>query len=103
MLWLTPTFLFAVLGSPIRRLWLSSRQIGAVRKNRDQVPLPFADRISSSDHQKAADYTVANAVFGRASLFVEVSLLLGLTLGGGIAAIDTLWDRTGWLEPWRGA
>jgi STE24 endopeptidase len=55
------------------------------------------------DHQKAADYTIANVRFGRLSLIIDALVTFALTVGGGIGLIDTLWERTGWAEPWRGA
>ena len=41
------------------RMWLASRQIRHVARNRDQVPAEFSHRIGLTSHQRAADYTVA--------------------------------------------
>src|SRR5689334_1526677 len=92
----------AVVGTALR-LWLAGRQIAAVRAHRSQVPEPFAARVSLADHQKAADYTVASVRLGRWSLLVDVIVTLLLTVGGGIGAIDQLWQHTAWPALWRGA
>jgi STE24 endopeptidase len=103
MLWLTALFIAAVIAGTALQLWLSQRQIAAVCAHRNRVPEPFADRVSASDHQKAADYTVANVRFGRLDTLLSAATTLALTVGGGIAAIDALWRHTGWTQPWQGA
>jgi STE24 endopeptidase len=102
MHWLTVLFLVALAGMLATRLWLSSRQIAAVRAHRDQVPEPFRDRIALADQQKAADYTVARARLGRLMTVFEAALLLLFTLLGGIAVVDALWLRLGIPQPWHG-
>ena len=102
MNWLTALFIAAVLISTALELWLSSRQINAVAAHRSRVPEPFASSVSADEHAKAADYTIARARFGRVSEIVNTVMTLALTVGGGIAAIDALWRRTGWGEPWLG-
>jgi STE24 endopeptidase len=102
MNWLTALFIAAVLISTAFELWLSQRQISAVAAHRNRVPEPFTDTVSADEHAKAADYTIAKARFGRVSEIVNAAVTLALTLGGGIAAIDALWRRTGWSEPWLG-
>ena len=95
-------FIAAVLISTALELWLSARQINAVAAHRSRVPDPFADSVSADEHAKAADYTIAKARFGRVSEVVNAMITLALTVGGGIAAIDSLWRSTGWGEPWLG-
>ncbi len=87
----TLLFLFAVFLGLGLRLWLSSRQIGHVRAHRDAVPPAFTDSIPLSAHQRAADYTVERARFGRLESVFEVLLVLAWTLGGGLAALDGAW------------
>ena len=99
---ITALFLIALAGEMAVRLWLSSRQIAAVRAHRDRVPDLFRQRISLSDQQRAADYTVARARIGRWATVFEALIKLGLTLGGGLALLDALTDQSGWPEPWRG-
>lgn len=103
MHWLTLLFIAAVIISTALELWLSHRQIAAVAAHRDRVPEPFADTVSAEEHAKAADYTIAKARFGRIGEIVNAAVTLGLTVGGGIAAIDALWRHTGWTQPWLGA
>jgi STE24 endopeptidase len=103
MHWLTLLFIVAVSVSTALELWLSQRQIAAVTAHRNRVPEPFAAAISAAEHEKAADYTIARARFGRISEITNAVLTLALTIGGGIAALDGLWRHTGWQEPWLGA
>ena len=102
MHWLTPIFIAAVIISTALELWLSQRQISAVAAHRGQVPTPFANSICAEEHAKAADYTIAKARFGRIGEITNAVITLALTVGGGIAALDTLWRHTGWTQPWLG-
>jgi len=102
MHWIAPLFVVALAVGTLMRLWLSARQVAAVTAHRERVPEPFADSIGPADHRKAADYTIAKVRLGRLSVIVEAAVALALTLGGGIAAIDALWSRSGWPQPWYG-
>jgi STE24 endopeptidase len=102
MAWLTVIFVLAVMGGTALQLWLSARQISAVASHRASVPEPFGGQISSSEHAKAADYTIATVRFRRIETVFDAAVLLVLTVGGGLDAIDTLWRRTGWSQPWLG-
>src|ERR1700728_1963238 len=102
MNWLTSLFIVAVVASTALELWLSQRQIAAVAAHRNRVPEPFADAVSAEEHAKAADYTIAKARFGRIAELMSAGVTLALTVGGGIAAVDALWRRTGWTQPWLG-
>ena len=103
MHWLTLLFIAAVVISTALELWLSQRQIATVAAHRNRVPAPFAAAISAAEHEKAADYTIARARFGRISEITNAVITLALTVGGGIAALDGVWRHTGWQEPWLGA
>src|SRR5271156_2768849 len=103
MQWLTGGFLIAVAAETLTRLWLASRQIAAMQAHRNEVPAPFCGQVALEDQQKAADYTTARAQLGRWATVVEALVKLGLTLGGGLAVIDSLWRHSGFSEPWRGA
>jgi STE24 endopeptidase len=72
-------------------LWLAGRQIRYVLAHRGAIPPHFADRITLSAHQKAADYTVARTRLSAIDLVVDAAVLLALTLGGGLSVI------AGWL------
>jgi len=102
MHWLTSLFIAAVVVSTALELWLSQRQIAAVAAHRGRVPEPFASSVSAAEHEKAADYTIAKARFGRVSEIVNAIITLALTVGGGIAGLDALWRHTGWTQPWLG-
>ncbi|HXY98077.1 MAG TPA: M48 family metallopeptidase [Steroidobacteraceae bacterium] len=100
--WLTPLFVFAVLAGLAVELWLAQRQAATVARLRGVVPAAFAASISAEQHAKAADYTLAKLRLGRISSIVDALLVLALTVGGGIAAIDALWRRSPLAEPWLG-
>ncbi len=102
MPWLTPLFVLAVLAGAAIELWLGERQRTAVVRHRGVVPEPFAASVSADQHARAADYTLAKLRLGRIGLAVDAALLLALTVGGGIAALDALWTRAHLAEPWLG-
>ena len=71
------------------RLWLGLRQSRHVALHRAEVPADFAGLIPLESHRRAADYTLDKQRLSLLELVViEGALLLALTLGGGIAAID---------------
>lgn len=72
------------------RLWLASRQIRHVALNRDHVPPEFAHRIGLTSHQRAADYTMARVKLSMVERVFDAAVLVGLTLLGGLQAIDLL-------------
>ncbi|MGN6457896.1 MAG: M48 family peptidase, partial [Achromobacter mucicolens] len=70
------------------RMWLASRQIRHVARNRDQVPAEFSHRIGLTSHQRAADYTVARVRLGMLERTYDALVLVALTLLGGLQFID---------------
>lgn len=103
MHWLAWAFLIALAVETLIRWWLGSRQIAAVQAHRNEVPAPFRGQVALADQQKAADYTTARVRSGRYATVVEALVKVGLTLGGGLAAIDAAWRGTTLSDPWRGA
>jgi STE24 endopeptidase len=95
-------FVAALVTGSALRLWLTSRQLRAVRQHRDRVPAEFLDRVSLADHRKAADYTVATVSFGRQSGVIDSLVTLALTIGGVIGVIDFLWQRASGSNLWSG-
>ena len=93
------TLLFAGLAL---RLWLLGRQIRAVGAGRGRVPKAFASAISSGQHEKAADYTIALARFSRLHAVFDAGLLLLFTIGGGVAWIDSAIAGSGMVGLGRG-
>lgn len=85
---LTYAFIALLLIDVGIRLWLASRQIRHVSIHRDAVPAEFAERIRLASHQRAADYTIARAKLGMVERVVDAGVLVGLTLLGGLQAID---------------
>jgi len=95
MQYLTPAFLLALAVMVAVRWWLASRQLAAVERHRGVVPAPFAAAISAADHARAADYTAARLRLARLELAWDAAVLLAVTLGGGLAALDALTARLG--------
>lgn len=84
-------FLGFALGALAWRFFLAWRQARHVRLHRERVPGEFAALIPPEAHRRAADYTLAKLRFGAIeALVVDGVVLLLLTLGGGLAMIDTL-------------
>jgi STE24 endopeptidase len=81
-------FIAAVLASVALRLWLVSRQVRHVAAHRSAVPPAFVQTVPLAAHQKAADYTMANARFGLVSLALSTAVLVGWTLLGGLDALN---------------
>lgn len=100
----TFTYLFLfMLGTGLAlEYWLLWRQARSVSGHRAHVPEAFADSISLPDHQKAADYTIANISLERISLAVSAVILLAWTLGGGLELLAGLWDASGLSSLWKG-
>jgi len=91
---LTLLFLIALAVTLALRLWLASRQIAHVHAHRDAVPVEFSGEIPLSDHQKAADYTVAKTRLGMLNAVTDTALILLFTLGGGL---EWLWQLSAHL------
>lgn len=82
-------FATLVLAALAWRLFLGVRQLRHVAAHRDEVPADFAGAIPLDAHRKAADYTVDKQRIGLAeAVAIDGAMLLVLTIGGGIAAID---------------
>ena len=84
----TILFVAALVAGLLLKLWLATRQIRHVAEHRTSVPVAFAQRISLSAHQKAADYTLAKAKLGLLELAFGAAILLGWTLLGGLDALN---------------
>ena len=95
-------FLAAALAMAAVRLWLATRQLAAVRAHRAAVPQAFVASVTLTEHQRAADYTVARLRLGRLELAFDVLLLLAVTLGGGFAWLDRTTAALGLPPLWHG-
>lgn len=91
----TVLFLAAVTLALLVQQWLAGRHIAYIQARRDRVPAAFADSISLSAHQKAAEYTIAKTRLSRLELLYDSSLLLLWTLGGGLTLLDNTWASMG--------
>ncbi len=83
-------FLAALLIATGMRLWLATRHVQHIWAHRDAVPAAFADEISLEAHRKAADYSIAKTRLNIAAIVFDAAVLLVLTFGGGLQAIDNL-------------
>ncbi len=79
---------FLALGTLVR-IWLSMRQLRAMRERRDELPEAFDTALSIEEHQKASDYTAAGTRVGLWDILIDTALLVGWTIGGGLQFVDT--------------
>ncbi len=87
-------FVAFVLAALAWRLWLGRRQMRHVRLHRDRVPADFEGLVPIEAHRKAADYTLDKQRLGLVeAIAIDAGLLLALTVGGGLAAIDAVSAR----------
>jgi len=75
------------------RVWLATRHIRHVHKHRNNVPENFSSQVNLDSHQKAADYTCAKTRLNYANICLDTALLLMLTLGGGLNALNLFWSN----------
>jgi STE24 endopeptidase len=87
-LYFTVLFAVAVVAMVGTKLWLASRQIRFVAAHREQVPSQFAGTIALTAHQRAADYTIERTRLTMIEILVGAAVLIGLTLLGGVQALD---------------
>jgi STE24 endopeptidase len=83
----TGVFVVAWAASLALRLWLARRQVAFVAAHRDAVPPAFASSIGLAAHRKAADYTIAKQHLGVVETLIDALVLIGMTLGGGLALL----------------
>jgi len=88
----TVVFLIALFISYSIHFWLSRRQAAYVAEHRSAVPAAFANKVSLSAHQKAADYTIEKNRLGQIDGFIGMVVLLLLTLGGVINWAFSFWS-----------
>ena len=84
---LTLAFVLALFTHLIVQVWLARRQISYVTAHRNVLPTGFESSVSAAEHAKAADYASARQRVGIAESIYDAAIVLGLTLGGGIAGI----------------
>ena len=83
-------FIAALITATGLRLWLASRHVRHIQTNRGAVPVAFSNDIGLDAHQKAADYSSAKTRLNMKALVFDAAVLLALTFGGGLQAIDNL-------------
>jgi STE24 endopeptidase len=84
----TTIFLIALFLKSVIESVLDKRNMVHIQKNRNQVPEKFADQITLTDHQKAADYSVEKIKANQVFHFFDLLIFLGLTLLGGLELIN---------------
>jgi STE24 endopeptidase len=72
--------------------WLSGRQIRHVIAHSADVPAEFSRAVTPTEHRRAAEYVVARQRQERLEATFDAVVLMGLTIGGGIAALGE-WSR----------
>ena len=95
-------FLVMLSLSIVTQYLLSRRHIRHISKHRVKVPAAFQDKITLTEHQKAADYTIAKNKTGLLELFISSALLLVWTFGGLLEYVDAFWRSHDVLGVWLG-
>jgi STE24 endopeptidase len=85
----TLLFSIALLCGFLVRSYLSMRQARHVAAHRGAVPAAFAHKVALDAHQKAADYTLAKSRLGFWEDVLGCIVLLGWTLLGGLALLNS--------------
>ncbi len=91
------TFAILLMAGVLLKFWLATRQMRHVASHRHAVPDAFAGRITLDNHQKAADYTIAQGRMGLLELAWGTALTLGWTLLGGLSALNQALAQ--WIAP----
>lgn len=86
----TKIFLVFLCVKALLEAWLEAKNKQCILAHRKEVPAKFQSEIGLEDHQKAADYSVAKINSGKFFQFYDIVILLILTLGGGLTALDLL-------------
>jgi STE24 endopeptidase len=81
-------FAACLVASMTLKFWLAARQVRYVAQHRGTVPAAFASRISLADHQKAADYTIAQVRLGMLEAAWSCALTLCWTLLGALSLLN---------------
>jgi len=89
----TVIFLFTLMCVVSIRVWLATRHIRYVHTHRNSVPENFSSQVNLDSHQKAADYTCAKTRLNYVNILLDTVLLLILTLGGGLNALNAFWSN----------
>jgi STE24 endopeptidase len=86
------TFIFiaALALTTFAKLWLARRHLAHIQAHRAAVPAAFNEKVQLDEHQKAADYTSAKTRFDMLGAIFDATLVLALTLGGGIQFIANM-------------
>lgn len=92
----TLIFLIFVLTTGAVHLWLAGRQRANALRYRHRVPEAFRNQVGLAVHEKAADYTAVKMRLEQIDTIVGVLMVMGWTLAGGLNALTTLWDMSGW-------
>ena len=85
------TFVAFALAALAWRLWLLARHARHVSRHRDRVPPDFAALVPPEAHARAADYTRDKVrVAALEAVAIDGALLLAMSVGGGLAALDAV-------------
>ncbi len=69
--------------------YLERKNLNHILENRDEVPEKFKEQISLEEHQKAADYSAAKIKAGKIFGLINLVVLLGWTVLGGLNILQT--------------
>lgn len=82
------SFAFFLIVKLCVKLWLNKHNVNYIMQHKNQVPVEFQSKINLEDHQKAADYSVTRAVFGRFNFLIDICIMVFWLFSGALNQID---------------
>jgi STE24 endopeptidase len=87
---LSQAFIGLIIAVTGLKLYLSYRQINAIKNKINQVPENFNHSITLAEHQKSGQYNLAKLNLGIMENIFSSLVLLAFTIGGGIELINQM-------------
>ncbi|QRN41705.1 MAG: M48 family metalloprotease [Neisseriaceae bacterium] len=84
------SFVCLVVVVAVLQFYLVGRQSGVLKKNRNEVPNYFRQKIKIEAHQKSIDYSLVKLNLQKYTIFVEMVLMLVFTIFGGLNLVAYL-------------
>ncbi len=70
------------------KIWLNYRNVKFIKKNYEDVPAAFAQKIDIASHQKAQSYSLDKIKYGQFFSSIDLCILIGWLFLGGLKWLD---------------
>lgn len=91
---ITTLFIILLVSVTLFKLYLTRRQISAIKKHYNEVPKAFNKEVTLEEHQTAGKYSIAKLMPEKWHLVYGTLITLWFTLGGGINLLNNIFDFT---------